>query len=398
MKKQTKFAFLGSLGSAVVVTAGLLVGGCAGFDLGSAVSTTQKVVSAVKPNGVYVGVLSYGSNATVLTPADTVFLNDEGLQSLTGPDGYLDKYSRDAKPGTVLYYAAHKVLHDLKATEGWLPAKVDSVNFITFTDGFEQASLERLGVSPLGGEEPSDGDYGAYIHNRILNDTIKGQHIGAYAVGAKRNDTYEADYDKNVTNLASDGAEYRIDIKDPSQLEAQFDRIISGLNSVKVISSLTLRVVGVSSYNGRKIRVTFDGSANGADSQKFVEGTLSGSTLTAIDFNGVNAGVDKGSSVTGGKAGQDLATPFTFDSFLGYEPNSDVVQMWVENAPNSGLYTTLAGNDTGGFEIKVTSTKTAIVYLLLDANSQYTEGQIATIRQAAKDFVERLYNVSQDKA
>ncbi|MDR2808185.1 MAG: hypothetical protein LBB43_04160 [Spirochaetaceae bacterium] len=397
MKKQTKFAFWGSLGSAVVVTAGLLVGGCAGFDLGTAVSTTQKVVSAVKPNGVYVGVLSYGSNATVLTPTDTVFLNDEGLQGLTGPDGYLDKYSRDGRPGTVLYYAAHKVLHDLKATEGWLPAKVDSVNFITFTDGFEQASLERLSASPLGGESPNDGDYGTYIHNRILNDTIKGQHIGAYAVGAKRNETYAADYDKNVSNLASDAA-YRIDIKDPSQLEAQFDKIISGLNSVKVISSLTLRVVGVSSYNGRKIRVTFDGSANGADSQKFVEGTLSGTNLTTIDFSGVNAGVAKGSSVTGGKPGQDLATPFTFDSFLGYEPNSDVVKMWVESAPNSGQYTTLAGDDAAGFEIKVTSTKTAIVYLLLDANSQYTEDQIATIRQAAKDFVTRLYNVSQDKA
>ncbi|MDR2149886.1 MAG: hypothetical protein LBO67_03545 [Spirochaetaceae bacterium] len=397
MKKQTKFAFLGSMGAAAVLTAGLLVSSCAGFDLGTAVGTAQVVTSTLKPNGVYVGVLSYGSNATVLTPTDAVYLSDEGLQSLTGTEGYLDAYSRDTRPGTVLYYAAHKVLHDLKATEGWLPAKVDSVNFITFTDGFEQASLERLDASPLGGEKPDSADYGAYIHNRILNDTIKGQHIGAYAVGAKRNDSYAADYDKNLSNLVSDEA-YRIDIKDPSQLEAQFDKIIAGLNSVKVISSLTLKVVGVRSYDGRKIRVTFDGTDNAAASQKFVEGTLSGTTLTAIDFTGVDAGVSHGSSLNGGKADSNLATPFTFDSFLGYEPNSDTVQMWVESAPNSGQYTTLAGNDAGGFEITVTAKKTAIVYLLLDANSQYTDEQIATIRQAAKDFVTRLYNVSQDKA
>jgi hypothetical protein len=343
--------------------------------------------------GVYVGLISFAGDASVITPPQSGypyaaqnfdFLDSSGFTAMNNT--LTLNYEKSITPGTSLFYAVHKAIANLTADSSEFTSGISSVNIITFTDGLDNGSFGASTRAPIEGKtEMSSTAYANYINTEIKNRKINGVPITAYSIGVMGSDVGDtAQFETNLNNLASssDNVEQITDFED---LEGVFTEIAENLTY-----GTNFVMTATQNDPGTIIRMTFDvigtGSADAAASTKYIEGTLNYSngvwTFTDIKYEGISSDTDSGASLIG--TIKDNNIEFSFKNIVGYN-QFDTIQQWTKS-PSGTIWQRNSEYSSGD----ATSSSTIIVQLVLDASSSLSDEQIAQIRAAAKQFINTL--------
>jgi hypothetical protein len=376
---------------------------------GNVTFTAQWQTINAMQEGLYVGIIKFADNAVDLTSSGIVSLNAAGKNTL---DNILNtQYNRATDQGTALFYGAHLALAKLKANESAYPANLHEshgVNIITFTDGLDTISAYMSRQDEYRIVEPhvtppknfaNTPAYTEYVQSEITSRTIAGKSINAYSVGVVGVDVPESDrttFTNNLTAIA-DRPDRKFEQSDFSQVEGIFQSIASSLNT----STTTLKFNARISQQdiGTKVRMTFDlnsATASAATSAKYIEATLgpADGQLSNITYGGISSSAGAG-PLTGTKSGTSSYI-YEFDDFTGYVPDGGAqddlfIRQWFMNSGsatwthNTEYHPTDASNTT-------TERKSSIIYLVLDNSESLSSEQVTQIRNAAKSFVQILYN------
>jgi fibronectin type 3 domain-containing protein len=351
--------------------------------------------------GVYVGIISFAEDATVIT--NPVLLDDSGYNTLKSKIS--NDYRRASEGGTTMFLAVHKALAELKKNESTYPAKLDTVSIITFTDGLDNQSLAMLANSTnqngpnyhLEGktydtsDPKSAGNYMDYIKGEIDGRDIMGHTIKAYAVGVKGTDVVdEASFDARLLKIASNGKDesgvpYVTKLTDFSKLRETFQSIAKGLNVTH--TNVTIVMTTTQNATGTVYRWAFD-KVNGTvgNSKKYIEATFTDSgsdyILTNITYAGGISTAQGNGPLTGvvktvdGKRRVD----FTFTDVSGYDPDTEGdPSQWIKTY-GSTVFGPESEVDSTGKPTKTQEHKTAYIYLVLDASTSLSDANISSIK------------------
>jgi hypothetical protein len=360
-------------------------------------SGTRTFTAQWKPQGVYVGIISFAGTATDLTPKDYLqestlyYLDSTWNNSPTSLKSRLDRYMHTTGSGTALYYAVHKALANLTATEPvFADATIQSVNLITFTDGLDNGSFGASRDNPIEGKsEVQSSEYAEYIKEQIANRTIAGTPVTAYSIGV---DTVvdSGALDTALSNIASPGNSYTL--ANVSELQGKLTDIA---NTIDVRSESIFVMQTPLNDPGTVVRMTFDVSganptpAEAAASSSWLEGMLAYSngkySLTNIQHSS-GISFTNGASIDGIEVGGMVS--FTFNSFQGCDPQPATTKQWTK--PSSASTSWQINPEYSAAGSTALSMDTMLVYLVLDATLDTT--QIDTIRTAVTNFITALYN------
>jgi hypothetical protein len=357
-------------------------------------------------SGVYIGIISFAANAEDVTGGELVYLDSEGKDKLSE---ILDNdYKKASVQGTALYYAVHKALANLSLNQSKFPADVDSVNLLTFTDGIDNNStsvaLEPIETEDFG--EKFASDYLAYDKEQIANREVAGRPITAYATGVKGADVGDSDgFTAALQDLASDEANY-FELPDFEQANVKFTDIA---NDLTILTKKVTFTVKTPSYPvGTKVRITFDvpqdsnATEDAEGSQNYLEGEVAVKSrkyiLTNITYGGdVNCStVPANASVNGVLDGTEVG--YTFVDLKGFDPDIDdkaTVKQWGKNSGASNWQVNSEYVVDGSTET-ITTHKSVVVYLILDSSSSLSEDDVSGVREAAKQFVQTIYDKMQE--
>ncbi|MDR0909633.1 MAG: hypothetical protein LBM77_07685 [Spirochaetaceae bacterium] len=374
---------------------------CASTDSTSKASGPQPeastgVKTAASPEtGVYVGVISFASDAKDITNGP-IYLDSEGYQNLIS---ILDKdYVKTNTEGTSLYYAVHLAMADMSSDASALPGNLESANILTFTDGLDNNSTS-LGLSPLEGQDfrgKQASEYLSYIKNQIADRKINGVHLTSFSAGVQGIDIR----DSNSFTESLDGiASYSDDVfqlSNFSQLDAKFSEIAKELTVID--TNLTFTVFTPSYPVGTKIRMTFDVPPNGdaaaaSASSRYLEGTvgLANGSYVLQDIAYAGTGSDSGASITGNLKGTEVS--YVFNDFTGYNAVNDTVRQWYQQA-DAGAWQVNSESRLGEAAKTDIRKDSTVVYLVLDSSNSLQDSDLISIREAAKEFIETLYKGS----
>jgi hypothetical protein len=362
--------------------------------------------------GVYVGIISFDEGARELPTNNSVpvLLDAAGVNSLKNT---LDTaYKRSSVNGTGLYYGVHKALANLKSQESRLPANLERVYVVTFTDGLDQNSYLLSGNNPIEGKvDMTNINYRTYLSDEIWKRTIRGKNIVAYSLGIMGDDVDSSDEENFLgsissiasAGIASDGNPYYTKLTDWNRLEDRFTAISEGLDLENRNVTFNLTIPGYEPDT--KVRITFDvqkaGSthAQAAASQKYMEGTISrvGNSFffTEISYEGMNAdGEPLGSSsgvgpIIGTVIGSNVR--YVINGLTGYKPaDPDPLLQW-RMEPGSTTWRINSEYDPGeDMAVSITS-YSAVIYLVLDSSTSLLDEHVSAIRTGAKQFIDMIY-------
>ncbi|MDR0784459.1 MAG: hypothetical protein LBE74_01055 [Treponema sp.] len=356
-------------------------------------------------SGVYVGVISFAANAEDITGGEPIYLDDEGkdrlLEILDGD------YQKASVQGTSLYYAVHKALASLSQNQSKFPSDVDSVNLIVFTDGLDNNStsvaLEPIETEDFG--EKLASDYLAYDKEQIASREVAGKPITAYSIGVKGADVSDADsFTAALQDLASDEANY-FELTDFDQANDKFADIANDLTALT--KKVTFTVKTPSYPVGTKVRVTFDvpsesnATEDAEGSQNYLEGEVAVKSRKYILANIVYGGdvscstVPSDASVNGAMDGTEVG--YTFVDLKGFDPDVDdktAVKQWSMSSGTSNWQVNSEYAVDGSTET-ITNYKSVVVYLALDSSTSLSDDDIDGVREAAKKFVQTVYDKTQ---
>ncbi|GHV82078.1 hypothetical protein AGMMS49991_06360 [Spirochaetia bacterium] len=151
--------------------------------------------------GIYVGLLSFSNEVTELIKTtrtdrrtDSNFIDLDTAEDMIKQALSEKNYRLSANFGTALFYAVHKGMVDLFNTyeKEKLPKNIDEVYMITITDGYDNASADKLlqddsffprGFRTTPEQRLNEAGYFAFIKQKLLETTIGGPHIQAYSFG-----------------------------------------------------------------------------------------------------------------------------------------------------------------------------------------------------------------------
>jgi cell division protein FtsN len=368
----------------------------------------QAFASQVKPtrtgtklnDGIYIGALSFTGKVTDLTQnfdgSNTLIpLDPSGRQELLEHlfVGYVPSHAF----GTALYYAEHQALANLTELDkaGLLPPKVDSVTFITFTDGIDTSSTDAA-LTPIEGRDfrhsPSATTYRNYIQQQLSNRRIAGKNINAWSIGIRGRDVVnENEFGQTLRALSSNGGRVS-ELDDLSDIESDLMEIADGLNIYTPQVNLTFSTPAYPV--GTIIRITFDNwisSPEGAE--YYVDARLGwgegGYTLSGLTARGVALADTK--TVVGTRNGSAVEYTIKIKNDFAL-PN---VKQWYRQS-NEGMYGWQANSEFVAHKATafIHERKTAIVYLVLDGSSSLHAEEITKVRSAINMFVDRLYNAA----
>jgi hypothetical protein len=280
-------------------------------------------------NGVYIGLISFAGDVTAYNNGNLSLLD----YSLTGSGYYYSSYSPllsdyqiAFQSGTALFYAVHKALANLTAAESTLPATIESVNLITFTDGLDNASFGASNTTPIESQSGvASTAYATYVNGEIGSRTIGGKHITAYSIGVQGSDVTDvAQFSTNLANIASSSANVSL-LTGYGNIQTTLNNIADNI-PVKV--SFTMKTTGNSP--GTVIRMTFGvtgtAPADAAAAASYIDGTLaytSGTySLTNIQYS---AGItsESGATIEGVTSGSEVS--FTFKNLTGYNSGDEAM-------------------------------------------------------------------------
>ena len=348
--------------------------------------------------GIYIGILSFDEEAHILTETP-VFLDSSGSTTLKN---LLDtRYKRAKAGGTLLYYTVHKALSTLRALDSKLPAKTTSCNIITFTDGIDVGSTSPIlwNSSPLEnqnfGGKPGN-DYLIWLNEQLENTKIKGNVLTASAYGIAGDDVNDREvFAKNLKNLTTRSGESDTSINF-DKLSEKFGDIAKSLTVITKTTSFDLLITPPTTGNGTIYKMTFDAigqTAAAADNSavyftgiyEYNGGTF---TLNNIVYNGINCAQ---SSITGVTQGNKIK--FHFDQFdLGtntLDPNN--IQQWFKGNSAETLWQRNSEYDQSNTTTTKEDKSSAVIYLALDSSKSLSDENIDKVRDAAKNFINVLY-------
>jgi uncharacterized repeat protein (TIGR02543 family) len=349
----------------------------------------------VSDPGIYVGLIKFAGMADDLTNNTPILLDSTGKTALT--DHLNTKYVIDTQSGTAMFYGVHKALANLKSNEASYPAKLDSVNIITFTDGLDNASDGRSAFTPIEGSTFDDAaEYKIFISDQITTRKIAGQPITAYSVGVKGNDVNDdAAFQSNLKAIASDDANASL-LNNFDDLEDTFNGIAEGLNITHTSTNFTLITTLLS--NGVKVRMTFDvtatDSASAATSSKYIEGVInrSGTTYTFTNItysSGISSDQSNG-PITGTVNGSEVN--FKFTDVKGYSADTDTnIKQWLMS-PGASTWQINSEYSSVGSTTSTVEKHSVIIYLVLDCSTSLNTTEIGQIRTAAAKFINSMYD------
>jgi len=326
--------------------------------------------------GTYLGIIGFASD-----------INSENLDMLT--DGTKNKYKGfiDNLPmsdATKLYYSVKLGLETLVAAQ--YPPDLENVSIITFTDGLDQGSNDERGDLTVTSEQ--------WLNeiNVLINKRINNKEIKAYAIGIKDaiKPNEEAQFEKNIKSLASDGCDYVVN--DMAEVNQTFTDIAHSLYKVNTSQSVELKIN--SKDLGTEECFTFDGGNWGGSSgsQLYIKGTLyaSGQELGMKDIV-YSSGLSSSSGNNVVSTQKDGKRCFTFQNLIRSNGES------VPTDDIKEFYTLADGSWTENPEFKneggITATveqKSAMIMLVLDCSSSLKESGFSKMKDASKNFIEVL--------
>ncbi|GHU43818.1 hypothetical protein FACS1894190_14660 [Spirochaetia bacterium] len=351
-------------------------------------------------DGIYLGAVVFAGQATDLTQnpngsSAMVLLDPAGRQVLL--EHLALGYVPQSSYGTALYYAEHKAIAGLTELEkaGRLPANIDSVSIITFTDGIDTSSTDAA-FAPLEGRDfrhsSSGTGYRAYISQQLQSRRIAGKPINAWSIGIRGRDVQnESDFLQTLQSLSS-GQGYVANLDDLSGVEENLLAIADGLNVWTPQVDLT---ISTPAYPvGTTVRLTFDDwVTTPSDAEFFVDARVGWTDNSYILSNIKSSGVALNNvpRLTGRRVSNGVEYVVTVNN----EFSAQNIKQWYIQPGEEAM----GWQSNSEFSIKKASTiqherKSALVYLVLDCSSSLKPEEIDRIRRAINVFIDRLYNAS----
>jgi hypothetical protein len=140
--------------------------------------------------------------------------------------------------------------------------------------------------------------------------------------------------------------------------------------------------------------MTFDTTSDGdpASSRNYLQGEVAVTNgqylLTNIEYGGdLSSALTAGTSVSGATKGIEVS--FVLPSLQGYNPESDPAPLQWRMTPG-GAWEINSEYSAAGAPQRSREEKSAVIYLVLD-NSNSLAGQDVQIREAAKKFINTVY-------
>jgi len=367
-------------------------------------TTLYAVWRASDPEGIYVGIISFGRKANDLTNDTPILLTSTtGKQNITSI--IQDGYNITNVNGTVLFYSVEKALANIKANEARYPSNLQSAYMITFTDGLDFGSEAESDLYPISGPITSN-EYPGYISNQLGTMLIAGKPIIAYSIGVEGEDvTNPVKFESDLSSIASNPSDiYRHKLQNFDQVEAIFANIAQELFFKETTFVFDTPPIN----NGDKFRITFDVTNNdptmAAASVNYIEGlsrrvgtgTSATYYLDDLFFGGeITSNIEQGSSIAGTRNNVDNQV-FRFTNFEGYQFNIDPV---THKDPNVKLWIWDSG--TSSWQVmseyqpedpSVSEKLSAVIYLVLDCSTSLNTTQISQIKTAAINFINTVYD------
>ena len=362
--------------------------------------TPQPDPAETLKEGVYIGIISFDQDMHELTK-EPVLLDYSGKEKLTNLLNA--NYSRAEESGTLLYYSVHKAFSTLRGMESKLPEKTKFCNIITFTDGLDVGSLspiiwnsEALDGQNFGGK--TENEYLYWLGSQLATTKIKGQLVTASAYGVAGSDVSPSDmetFKSNLKKLTTTSGECNTSITF-DQLKQKFGEIAQSLNVVTINTSFNLLITPPSTGNGTVYKMTFDNigtaSSDADNSNVYFTGEYNYAdgkyTLSNIEYKGIQC---YNTSITGTVEGKKVQ--FHFDTFkLENGKIKDAkIQQWFKGTSATAAWQRNSEYDQSNTTTSTTDKSSAVIYLVLDSSKSLTESNVTSIRNAAINFIDVLY-------
>ncbi len=328
--------------------------------------------------GVYLGILAFNQ---ALYTCPVSLLTSESLSTV---NSFIDNLQM--KNGSTLYYAVDNGLSNMQ--QGESPRSLACASLITFTDGLDQGSLM---MNP---DYSTEDRYLSAVSSRIHNGNVFGLPLSAFSIGIRGNDVQNTEkFRNNLVQLASSEAN-AYEISNMSDLNTRFEQIANSVSvSIDYSHDISLTIPGLP--DGTRVRFTFDNVSDASNSTLYIEGTFNLRTkrLSNVEYSGLSS--RSGSSVAGSV--NDIFIKYDFQKVRrndGKELAGDYIQQWQSASAGSNWQKNSEFDSNTDTDISVSvSRKSAIIYLVLDCSSSLGS-QFSTMKQYAKNFIQKLYHDS----
>ena len=327
--------------------------------------------------GVYLGILAFNQ---ALYTCPVGLLTSESLSTYKS---FID--GLQMKNGTILYYAVDNGLSNMQ--QGQSPKSLTNASLVTFTDGLDQGSLM---MNP---DYETEDKYLSAVSSRIHNGNVFGMPLTAFSIGIRGSDVQNTEKFRNNLVSLSSSEENAYEISEMSELNARFEDVAKNVVLIDYCYDLSLTIPGMP--DGSRVRFTFDNVSDASSSSMFIEGTfnLRSRSLSNVMYSGLSS--RSGSSVPGIE--NDIFVKFDFSKVRrtdGKELSLDYVKQWQSVSGGTSWQINSEFDSSSDTDIAVSvSRKSAIVYLVLDCSSSLGN-QFGTMKQYAKNFIQKLYDDS----
>ncbi|MDR2923041.1 MAG: hypothetical protein LBU85_06850 [Treponema sp.] len=417
----TSFAFEPSIGYDFLFRKDSLSGRInAGLTLGIAfgrkeITQEKKIIEAPPPSlppppdGIYIGIITFGPNATDITGGNPVHLDQKG-QGLARLNGLLDTgYKREDTIGTALFYAEHLAIDNMKkAAAAVKPARIipegnyADVMIFTFTDGLDVSST-GLSLPAIDNNHRFAGEsidkYMKFVKERIDQDTIKDSHITTYITTIQGDDITNVPAFLSARNSLATDIDHIHNIQKMEQLVKNFENIAEEI--VSNWSDKNLTIITPEYAPGTRVRTVFSyqeiprRSDQVENARNYIEGEVVVKDgvyyLTGISYGGdVKMGIPQSGEVAGKIEGHGVV--YVFPDFYRNKLlvnvrssqwiRKDVKEQWQINSEYKE-------DNKKSDNVK---RRNALIYLVLDNSSSIAPASVPIVQRAAKRFIEILQN------
>ncbi len=343
-----------------------------------------ETVTGGSESGFYLGIIGFNVD---LYPYPIRKLTEE---SVAGFHSFIDGLSM--LDGTLLYYAVDNSLDALQTST--YPSNLDEVAVVSFTDGLDLISIDRVEIDK-GIIYLSRDEYLEAIHTRLNEEKVSGQNITAYSIGVEGpNVTNSALFQKNLEKIAT-SSDNAFKVTKMSEVAEKFTEIANQLSETKYVQTIALRASAPD--DKERVRFTFDNVSSYSSSKLYIEGTFNRAanprTLENITYVGLTS--TSGSTITCPRDAQGFYE-FTFEGIQA--DNGKLVpdayqQRWYTT---NGIWELDSEFDSTQNEWSTQTVKrSAAIFLNLDCSSSLG-AEFPALQAAAKSFVSLLYENSID--
>jgi len=381
------------------------------------VAVTPRVATSSVQDGIYVGIIAFGSDAIDLTGGAPILLDSAGRTQLINLIN--TRYEKESIVGTTLFYAAHMALANLKKAESKLPSILQSATMVTFTDGFDNGSsglrraeiTDPAGRSSLTFRADRAGDnaiemYRDYIQREIRAPrAINRTPLEAYILAIRGDDVTDVtSFEAARSSLASVGDKYGGNRNITwDELILTFNQIASSIVADMTHTSFTM--VSPEYPPGTRIRMTFNGETTAQaaqNAQLYFEGEVAvkgmENYLTNIRYSGgISSSIPVGGEVKGeyNRAGE---LTYLLPDFEGFDfdkyNQSELDRLLRQWQMSRGGTAWQINSEYRPIDVSVREIKrhNAVIYLVLDKSISIADVDVPRVKEAAIGFIQRLYD------